>query len=264
LKDAQTIYLKWFIQLAQGSNIRKCSGLPYPMTKKMAHCFTTLQSKSIKDAFYNAFVIGHGGSMRLIHHLKSSEFDYKEDINWSAQFIRILVQDEDLAIKNLELIKEYMIHLFNHDEKPGLKKLSLINLIKRATEWKVLSGKSFKTWKALPAKPLTQLSDWKDSVGEIYIKELTDSTALRREGKLMKHCVGSYHYYCTRYAVHIFSIRIKTWEGRTYILATIEYKAEDKFIVQAKGKCNNEVSFAGMKFLREWAALNEFKLNNCL
>jgi hypothetical protein len=95
----------------------------------------------------------------------------------------------------------------------------------------------------------------------VVLEELTESRRLTEEGKAMKHCVGSYAFYCARGKSAIFSLRKYSGGVLLDIMATIEVNLALQRIVQAKAKMNKPISDEAKKYMEAWAINEGLVLN---
>jgi hypothetical protein len=95
----------------------------------------------------------------------------------------------------------------------------------------------------------------------VVLEELTESRRLTEEGKLMKHCVGSYAYYCAKGKSAIFSLRKYSGGILLDIMATIEVNLALQRVVQAKAKMNKPISEEAKKYMESWAMHEGLVLN---
>jgi PcfJ-like protein len=84
------------------------------------------------------------------------------------------------------------------------------------------------------------------------ITELLSTKSLVAEGRVMKHCVGSYARSCAHGVCSIWSLEVESIDGRSKVL-TIEVQSATKLICQARGKCNALPAEKHRGILRRWA-----------
>lgn len=75
--------------------------------------------------------------------------------------------------------------------------------------------------------------------GDYLIIPLTSSWALRREGRAMRHCAGSYDTRCAQGQARVFSIRNR--RGERIATLSLVSAGNDWYLEQIKGVANEEV-----------------------
>lgn len=95
----------------------------------------------------------------------------------------------------------------------------------------------------------------------ILLEELTGSRLLADEGRVMKHCVGTYIHYCFTGRSAIFSFRRYIQGVLMERMATVEVNLFSKRIVQAKSRMNGKISDEVKKHLELWAKKNDLSVN---
>ena len=93
------------------------------------------------------------------------------------------------------------------------------------------------------------------------LEELTESRKLSEEGKAMKHCVGSYAFYCAKGRSAIFSLRKYSGGILLDIMATIEVNISLQRIVQAKAKMNKPINEEAKRYMEAWAIHEGLAIN---
>lgn len=76
-------------------------------------------------------------------------------------------------------------------------------------------------------------------VGDYQIIPLTNSRALRQEGRAMHHCVGGYDEMCANDQVRVFSIR--DLMGNCLATMSLVFRNDYWYLLQIKGDSNEEV-----------------------
>jgi hypothetical protein len=111
-------------------------------------------------------------------------------------------------------------------------------------------------WKGMGFAPFTYQTD----EGVWTVSELLTSQALLNEGRNMKNCVASYAFRCALGEISICTVS-RTYQALqiTDSMATLEVRRIDRTLVQAKGKCNRQVSPGTMNVIRRWAQFNRIK-----
>jgi hypothetical protein len=93
----------------------------------------------------------------------------------------------------------------------------------------------------------------KDEVSySVYADEICSSRGLWDEGKEMANCVFSYSRECRAQHSAIFSLRMFE-HGKEKRLATVEVSLRNRTIVQARAKCNRNISQQARRMMIAWA-----------
>ena len=98
----------------------------------------------------------------------------------------------------------------------------------------------------------------KNEILEITIDEITNNVDLKLEGRDLKHCVFSYNKRCKSGGTSIFSLKRISSKGEMKRTLTIEVR--NSTIVQIKGKSNSSPKKNDLKFVNEWANINNLEL----
>jgi hypothetical protein len=70
-------HIDWYIHLGAGNNMRNAWGLPFPLTKKLAHAFITVPSKEVKlinEAFTWAYATHYGADVPMARAILETGF----------------------------------------------------------------------------------------------------------------------------------------------------------------------------------------------
>jgi hypothetical protein len=89
---------------------------------------------------------------------------------------------------------------------------------------------------------------------EWSVVELTDSAALAREGRVMRHCVATYARDCARGWSRIWSLRRRCADDAVArSVLTIEVDPCTRRIVQLRGRGNRDAGGWPLELVRRWA-----------
>jgi hypothetical protein len=91
------------------------------------------------------------------------------------------------------------------------------------------------------------------------VVELTNSTQLRREGTVLRHCVASYAHLCWIGRSRIWSLRRVVGDKVRSVL-TLEIDPRSGAIVQARGLRNRPASGRPLALMQQWAATQNLRL----
>jgi hypothetical protein len=271
-------FIDWFFEMGNGTNIRKCKDLPFPLTKKMAHAFLQAPDYcSIPEAFNWSRVITLGGDERLFKALGESRIYGWKDHHFIEGVIRFFVDNPMLDRVHVGPIVDYIDQQkYRHRdvvvdgvltrvgaEQPnfsmtGRSPEALLNQVDR---WHNQLGKERKgnslTWvkSPYPDFELTEGQEHTPSFRRWQIRELMSSSELRADGRAMRHCVASYAHSCAKRSTSIWSLTLTSVKGHEN-MTTVEVDLRNRMIVQAR-KRNNE-----RPTKKEWDILSRWALKN--
>lgn len=282
----------WFLQIAQGASIRNLKGLPFQLSKKMAHLLPQAPAHlDINMGFRWAQVRGMGGGEALFEAISDTFLSGEEtDEVLLSETITWLIQQKELDYNRLGPLLNYIRHCWERGDY-SLKGRT-IHSVQRAMEaWQrevnreqelLLNGKDSET--VNPQYPAAEviIPDSKAKRSEMRYLEgtITHAGALRRfpkhmititqvlnmrelheEGKELDHCVGTYHSECLNAKTAIWSMR--AWDGYyEKRILTIEFNLPLRKVVQIRGKCNRCATPAEMEILNEWAKEENITISN--
>jgi len=276
--------IKLFLHIASGGNIRTFEGLPFDMTKKMAHEFMTAPSDyDTREAFMWSVVKSFGGDERLVQTMngtillsKINSFTInKEEKDFWMTIIEFFVKNPMIDPEKISPIIDYIQNIKFEKERiwvDGILKLStpeqpnfvikgknIERLIEKTDEWHNKLNKENKLKNLIPKKwegykiDDFQHTEGKDSNRKTYnIYQLLNQSELSQEGKAMNHCVFSYAKSCANGSCSIWSLRMVDSVGNSHRMVTIEMKI-DKTIVQIRGRYNRKVEEKEMYIINRWA-----------
>jgi len=274
--------IQWFIDLAQGRNIRKSKDLPCPLNKKQAHYFVQAPNQfSIVDAFRYGQIVGLGGSDTLVSEVMNKLNVAASVFNtfWDP-LIWIYVNNDMLDPRTFGEIVDYVnSQKYGIDPpNPGFafKGRTAETLLRQSEEWhtqvRQVQRPGTKTRKAVYVK-WDRLKDvhffhkehgqfGKKSHAIWTIKELLDSTDLAEEGYRMRHCVRSYSGSCSDGRASIWSLQKGSSISGTERRCTIEIRPNDYKIVQMSGPSNRPPGKQELDIIQEWVSKNNLGFNN--
>ncbi|MEW4451566.1 PcfJ domain-containing protein [Bremerella sp. JC817] len=188
-------------------------------------------------------------------------------------FVRENVTDEDEAFAIYDFIEEQKfrpgIEVWGRgaDERPlqpdfTMKGRTLKSLRRHMVNWREqilakrpeLAMKTFQ-WDSSPFQSMVH----QEGNVKWLMFELLSDRALILEGAAMDHCVATYIDSCAKHQCSIWSLRLHE-QGSPKRMATIEVMPNEKSIVQAKGKCNNQIDDNSHRILEYWAEREGLKL----
>jgi hypothetical protein len=93
------------------------------------------------------------------------------------------------------------------------------------------------------------------------IKEILTSKELLTEGRVMRHCVGSYSYRIESKTMSIWSLSAEQSWAPEEKVCTIEVSNVNRSIVQARGKFNKMIETEPFQVMQRWASENALSIN---
>lgn len=274
---------EWFINLGRGENIRKQDGLPFTLTKKMAHHFLEAPSNySIKQAFRWGQIKAMGGDRRVVEGVMQCPLgnSFEHNAFWTT-VIQFFIDNPMLDANQYRNIYDYLYnqkfvyrgHVYIDNvlvnQGPEQPNLSMhgrnpMTLINQVEKWHgELSRQSkrrnnYTAWSSCGIKGF-----FKESKDEtVHIIELLDSKQLDLEGKLMHHCVGSYTNSCSTGLCAIYSLRKDHKINGHSVEATIEVGIKSREIVQARKKYNKNLTNSDWNVIERWASEENLRISS--
>lgn len=268
---------KWFLHIGSGKNIRTAPGLPFPLTKKMAHHFIEApDSYSINEAFRWGQVHALNGNQRLTDALRETRlFTEFRDNEFELSVIRFFVNNPMLDTVHIAPMIDYIWYQKFDGQRvfvargvveergPAQPNFSMNgrvpeSLLHQVEAWHHRLGKESKggnsQWQRCNIQEFEFLTgNKKEGNMKIwYIRELLSSRELTAEGRAMKHCVATYAHSCAGGRTAIFTMEIEEGSGREKLL-TIEVQLSNRQIRQVRGKFNRYATQQELGILKRWA-----------
>ena len=253
---------KWFRHLGLGCGIHG-TDIPVRLSKTMAqHFLHAPDHYTVEAALRWAQILGFGGDPALVKAVIATRLGkvLEHDTYW-ASVLQFFVHNADLVLPHVGAIVEYLdFHKFVFRLEPPLpeKRKAVLALIEQAKEWQAPraadSGAPRLRWHNAGIGNFELREEMGRSIGlRIWtIRELLDSNELTIEGKVMRHCVGSYGGRCSKRISSIWSMMCHSRLGQEHVL-TIEIDPSTRTIVQAKGKRNSPPSTDTRRIMQKWA-----------
>ncbi|MHB1557088.1 MAG: PcfJ domain-containing protein [Isosphaeraceae bacterium] len=277
---------QWFKHAGLGRSLRAV-GFPLRLSKPAAHEFAHAPAHfPVEFALRWAQVRSLGGSDRLARAIAATRLgsggDFDNGDFW-ASVIQMFISTSRLELAHIGLIVEYLYDqkfetrtvIIGEDTElclgppqPGLslRGRTAASLYRRVLEWqsepKHQASRTLIRW---DRSPIGEFTGQDDSGRSWTIRELLDSDAMAAEGKAMHHCVASYTVGCSQGRTTIWSIGIESPEGRERA-ATVEVDPDNRLVLQAKARLNEDPDAPCLAILKDWAAregLNLQELESC-
>jgi hypothetical protein len=268
---------RWFIHLGRGGNIRTASGLPLPLTKKMAHYFLGAPATCTPEAALRwGQLLALGGNPRTAGAILGTQVvrDFRDN-DFVLELMRFLIRHPMLDTRHYRPIVDYVWNqrYENHavfvergvavQRGPAQPRLSLKgrtpeSLLRQVEDWHVRLGRSSHGGLFRWARSRLQELEWVEgrkgsrNMKIWRIRELLSSLDLEAEGKAMGHCVATYAHSCHRGLSSIWSMSCETEIGVARHL-TLEVSPRTREIVQARGRRNRLPEEKEIEVLRRWA-----------
>ena len=258
----KTVQQQWFIDVAQGRNIRHAKGLPIAMTKKMAHFFGHAPATlTVEEALRWAQAKGMGSSDPLAEAIAGSRLsrnEFRAEPFWET-VIRFLVQQSDEHAGQVGEVIDYLANVLDQNTAFSMKGRTWNALWRQTEAWheelhrtRKLGGRYVWEASGIGERLMTQGRGNKTKTYTLI--ELCSSKALAMEGRKMRHCVSGYASVCYQRRSAIFSLRVHdqaTAEEST--LATIEVDLKQRRVVQAKARFNAPITQRAQQTMKKWA-----------
>jgi hypothetical protein len=265
----------WFIHIATGNNLRTASGLPFPLTKMMAHhAMGAPDDLNVFQALRWGQVRALGGTERLARAIVNTRLrcPMVDEPFWLT-VVQFFVGSPMLDPSQIGPIVDYLQaqrfetapdHIENGRlqagtiPQPGLsmKGRTVETLLRQVQAWHRTLNRAvapkFLAWEPSLVKGYERVEGTPGNQRLFRITELLNSDELLREGRAMHHCVASYAHSCARRACAIFSLVEDQGSGVERRL-TIEVTIGTRRIVQARGRFNSMPNAVDERILRAWA-----------
>jgi len=268
---------EWFIHVGIGGNLRTAIGLPFPLTRMMAHhALLAPDDVSILAAFRWGQVRALGGSERLARAILNTRLrDPQLAEPFWLSVLQFFVANSMLDpnqvgpivdwIHNQRFVGEPQ-HIVNSVVRGGtipqanlcMKGRSVQGVLHQVERWhrelNRATGRGLLAWSPCGVPGYERVEGTEGSQRIVRIEELISSADLNAEGRAMHHCVASYARTCAHGGAAIFSLRIDNGAGLERRV-TIELDVRSRRIVQARGRFNASPQLIDERYLRNWATV---------
>lgn len=270
---------RWFIEHGAGRPFRSLDGVPLPLTRAMEHHF--LESPphlSLCAALRRAEVLGLGAPPALADVVVGTVLGQRLDEHafWRP-ILRFLVDHRDeLTAHRTVAIIETIDRLCSHLRTLDGGQLRPERLIRgRTPETLERTLCELVPPPAPPCEPPTRrqwsptgVAGWVSyapgrSVVAWHIVELLAAVELFKEGRTMRHCVGSYVGRCVRGTSRIWSVREQHGDGQPESRATIEVSPRHRCIIQIRGRRNARPPDTVLSMIYAWAKSEGLTVTSC-
>ena len=269
--DAQSAR-NWFIDIGRGYNIRHSRGLPFVLTKRMAHQFIHAPDDlRIEEALRWAQVTGQGGDDRLARAIIATRLGrngFAHEHYWGG-VVRFFIAHPLERNGKLSEVVDLLAHRLDAGEPVNIAGRTAASITRLSDEWHRTVIRAAGTlvdrrWQpsgllegAYTTGKAQERLKWK-------VTELLSLQALAAEGRALQHCVATYVTACSRRVTAIFSITAEDVLGNVERLGTIEVQISTSRVVQAKAKRNTQLGAAARAVLEKWAQREHLTINDKL
>ena len=275
----------WWVHVACGQNIRKAEGLPFVLTRRMAHAFADVPTDaSLAEGLRYAEVLGQvGGDAPLAGALRGTRLVAEDAINepfWNRLVAFLVRNRAELPLRQVGPILDYLYAIRFAElravdgqgrtriEPPPEPEFSLEgrtvrSLLARTEEWHgTLYGSASAAFAWEPMEVAGYRDRSRDETtgmsAEVRIVELCNTEALRQEGARQRHCVLIYASSCRQGWTSIWSLSVRQVlangeRGPWHRSTTIEVARRSGRIVQARSRANRAPPRRDRVAIERWA-----------
>lgn len=276
--DGDYLSMGWYIHLGRGKNIRKASDLPLRMTKKMAHFFLESPDfNAVHKSLRYGQVLGYGGSEDLATAIIDSRMDYDpRRANFWAEVIQWMINHEPIHEDYVKMIigyiqerkfrrmrlaaesEEIQIQSVALDPSFSIKGRTYEKLRNAAIEWNWLTAQMGDHSRNTIAKEVGDLfyftGGGRKPRVKYEIRPLLTAAEIIEEGRMMRHCVGSYAQEVGQNQTSIWSLtQTDIGSGKSQRLLTIEV-LRDRTIEEVRGASNRLATTFERTLIFRWAS----------
>ena len=145
-----------------------------------------------------------------------------------------------------------------------MKGRTVESLLRNVAEWHgelARAAKNPKAWapNQINIKPYKYSEGQGKNVKTWTFNELLTSIELSKEGKEMKHCVGSYSGSCATGTKSVWSLKKEAGAGMKRVL-TVAVDIQSKMIRELRGSCNRLATAQELSVVRRWAGKNNLSI----
>ncbi len=269
----------WFKLVAAGRNLRTARGLPFPLTKRIAH--HTLRAPDglgIAEALRFGQVVALGGDQPLACSLAATRLatDFGEHDFWTS-VIRWFLAHPAVDPADHGPIVDFLHHekfvasvrnpaprVRGQSREPllvppqphlSMKGRTPAALLRAVHQWhRELNARPIVAHEWTPSQlPPLLVVEGTGAARRVYeTTELLGSDELQAEGRAMHHCVAAYDWQCRGGSTSIWSLTVEDAAGQVERLLTLEVRSESRILVQAKGHCNRPPTTDELGIMTRW------------
>ena len=275
---------EWYVAHGNGRSVRSLD-LPVTMTRRMERSFLSSPDHlSFEAAFRRAELLALGARDDLIEAILATHLgrDLVNGAFWRTMLAFLVRSADEIRPQQVGPIIDF-VHGVRHcrlevlgiDGTPATAPLqpafsirgrTVASLMRLVEEWHGalrfmspgrLSWNRSRQRSTLLREPPLHPAD--EPILWEFV-ELTTSNDLEREGRALRHCVGSYALRCWRGVSRIWSLRRRRGAGAAHAVVTIEVDPVSATIVQARGRQNCRPSRRAREMIHAWARRENLRI----
>lgn len=271
---------RWFVHIGSGQNLRTAEGLPFPLTKLMAHHALAAPGQlSVQQALRWGQVRGIGGTVRLARAVVATRLGMPaDDEPFWLTVLRFFVEQPMLDPNGVGPIVDYL-HAQRFEPGPAravgddaqrdtppppplqpnltMKGRTAEGLLRQVDAWhrtigRATAGRHLR-WRSCGIPGFERTEGEPGSERTVFTEELLSGDALRQEGHAMSHCAATYATSCASGRCAVFSLREEVGGEAPCRRLTVEVFLPGREIAQARGFANRPPDRPDERLLRAWA-----------
>ena len=277
-------YQDWFKHVGAGRNPRTAKGLPFPMTKRMAHHFLRAPNDlGILAAIRLGQVISLGGDEAMARSFLATRIgtDFREHEFWTSVIQWFIAHPEVSPADHgpiIDLIhdQKYVASVLNPATRlTGQPRQSLLvapqpnltmkgrtpdAMLRSVEQWHrrlATLPMTFREWKPSGIVPLVLVEGSGADRRVFETTELICTEELQQEGRAMRHCIASYWQRCATGQTSVWSLTVEDASSRVERLLTLEVRNGQRRVVQARWASNRMPTAAELAILDRWTGLGD-------
>lgn len=263
----------WFVHVAGGQNLRTATGLPYPLTKLMAH------HAMLAPAYLTPGQALRFGQARALH-LPSPPaaeaiartrlgLPQRDEAFW-LKFCDYYGRNWPLLRHGIDRVVDFCHALrfgdFGMPPEPRLDidRYDPLEMSMLAEDWhdrRTRLRGSHLSWRSCGIRGHAETTESLFGPEPVRIVELRSAGELRHEGDAMQHCVFTYVDRAAHGECAIFSLQRRDARRRWNPSTTIEVVLPEKVVLQARARENMPPEPADQEVIRRWAAAQGLELD---
>jgi len=269
---------RWWIAHASGQRFRDIQGLPMQLTRRMEHLLiASPPDLPLRAAMRRAEILGLDGPPALVDAVLTTELadDLEHGEFWRSVLHFFIHHWEALGPAKIKPIVDFLYAVrirpveFVTDAGPviqpppqpafsiaGRTPHSLQRLV---DAWHAELGRrnhAGRSWAAAGLDGFHYREPPQTDDGEAAhwrISELLHSSALRTEGKALRHCVASYEWRCIKGWSSIWAVTRQSGDDPAAPRYTVEVDPRTRTVVQIRGLANSRASGLPRRIIEQWA-----------
>ncbi|MEY5044669.1 MAG: hypothetical protein RJA19_1896 [Bacteroidota bacterium] len=248
--------LCWFEHMLLGGSLQSAPGLPFPVTRKVAHAFLHYPDSEMHLNLTEMLVF-------LTLQVRTGDVDYamqSSRIRWTPGskvfWLETLtfLHGRGVGAHEVMQVIDYIAAVHVVGGRPiQWRTQTARSLMVRVHDWH-MSAFSRAFWNypnyTLPLARIEGV-DLEKHGFPYAINQIRSTRSLFNEGRMLQHCVFSYHSHCREGRCYIFSMKVRKESGKWAHTLTIE--VEGKRVVQVRGLRNRLPTLVELEAVQFWA-----------